>query len=108
MPVYEFECAKCGSFDEIRSLEQSRAAASCPYCGSSSPRVFSIVNLRSMNPTNRIAHERNERSAHAPHVCGSGCSHSHAKSKPKVNPKTGKPALQYSTKQNSRPWMLGH
>jgi len=61
-----------------------------------------------MRPTKRIAHERNERSAHASHVCGSGCSHGHKTTKPQMNPKTDQPALQSSTKPNNRPWMLGH
>lgn len=108
MPVYEFECRDCGPFTELRSLDRSSLPSNCPHCGKESPKVFSVINLRAMQPSNRIAHERNERSAHAPHVCGSGCSHGHKTTKPRVNPKNGKPALQYSTKQNSRPWMLGH
>ena len=108
MPVYEFECPDCGRFTALRNLALSGHPAACPTCGTVSPKVFSVINLRGMRPENRVAHERNERSAHAPHVCGSGCSHGHTKTKPRVKPKTDKPALQYSTKQNSRPWMLGH
>lgn len=108
MPLYEFECEDCGPFAKLRNLDQSSLPAACPECGASSARVFSVINLRSTGPINRIAHERNERSAHAPHVCGSGCSHTHAKSKPRAAKNSDKPVLQYSTRRNSRPWMLGH
>lgn len=108
MPVYEFECRDCGPFTELRSLDRSSLPANCPGCGELAPKVFSVINLRAMRPENRRAHELNERSAHAPHVCGSGCSHGHAKPKSRVKKQPDKPALQYSTKQNSRPWMLGH
>ena len=108
MPVYEYNCEECGPFTKLRGLDQSSAPANCPECGVSSPKIFSVINLRGMRPENRTAWERNERSANAPHVCGSGCSHSHAKPKPRATTPGDKPALQASTKRNSRPWMLGH
>ncbi|HTD67585.1 MAG TPA: zinc ribbon domain-containing protein [Candidatus Limnocylindria bacterium] len=108
MPLYEFECENCGRFARLRRFGQSSDPANCPECGASAPRIFSVVNLRAMAPANRAAHERNERSAHAPHVCGSGCSHGHSKPKPRATSDLEKPALQYSSKKNRRPWMLGH
>ena len=108
MPVYEFECAVCGPFTELRRLDRSILPANCPHCGKVSPKIFSVIHLRALRPENRVAHERNERSAHAPHVCGSGCSHGHAKPKSRANKQSDKPPLPYSTKPNSRPWMLGH
>lgn len=106
MPIYEYDCEECGPFTKMRNFDHSSEPANCPECGASSPRIFSIINLRSMHPENRTAWEHNERSAHAPHVCGAGCSH--AKPKPPAKTPGGKPALQSSAKQNSRPWMLGH
>jgi len=108
MPVYEYECQNCGPFTALRNLSLSGQPAACPTCGTVSPKVFSVLNLRAMRTENRIAHERNERSAHAPHVCGSGCSHGYARPKSRVEKESGKPILQYSTKRNRRPWMLGH
>ncbi len=104
MPVYEYNCSDCGSFAQLRSITESSTTASCPECGAICAKVFPIVNLRQMRPENRVAWERNERSAHAPHVCGSGCSHPR---KAKVS-RNGKPALEASKKRYSRPWMLGH
>ncbi len=106
MPVYEYNCDECGPFTKLRGIDQSSAPANCPECGTSSPKIFSVINLRSMRPENRTAWERNERCAHAPHVCGSGCSHGPAK--PRATTPGEKPAMQASTKRNSRPWMLGH
>ena len=109
MPVYEFECAACGPFSELRPLTQASAPAACPHCGQVAPKIFPAVTLRTMRPQNRAAWERNERSAHAPHTCSTGCSDRHPKPKPKLRAQPGdRPALQYSTKENRRPWMLGH
>jgi putative FmdB family regulatory protein len=108
MPVYEYNCDECGPFTKMRSLDQSGEPANCPECGTSSPKIFSLINLRSMRPENYSAWERNERSMHAPHVCGAGCSHGYAKPKPRATTAIAKPALQTSSKRNSRPWMLGH
>ena len=107
MPVYEYDCEKCGPFTKLRSFDQSGEPANCPECGRASPKIFSVIHLRSMRPENRTAWERNERSTHAPHVCGAGCSHGHAKPKAKVS-SGDRPVMQSSTKANSRPWMLGH
>jgi putative FmdB family regulatory protein len=106
MPVYEFNCEECGPFTKLRSLDQSSAPANCPECGAGSSRIFSVIHLRAMRPENRVAWERNERSAHAPHVCGAGCAHDRAMPKKRSN--GDPPAMQASTKRNSRPWMLGH
>ena len=45
MPLYEFECAECGPFTKLRSLNQSSAPAECPECGATAPRVFSVIKL---------------------------------------------------------------
>jgi putative FmdB family regulatory protein len=108
MPVYEYECKECGSFTKMRNLDQSSEPAECPECGTLSTKVFPVIHLRSMRPENHKAWERNERSAHAPHVCGSGCSHGHVKPRLQAGSPNEKPTLQSSAKSNSRPWMLGH
>jgi len=108
MPVYEYHCEACGPFTKLRSLDQSSGPADCPDCGQFSPKVFSAVNLRSMRAENRIAWETNERSAHAPHVCGSGCAHGGEKSKLPATKPDMRRRLQSSNNRNKRPWMLGH
>lgn len=110
MPVYEYYCEECGPFARYRSLADSSQPYDCPECGGASARVFSAVNLRSMSAGHRMAWERNERSAQAPHVCGAGCSHGPARPKASATTAPGgdRPALQTSGKEHSRPWMLGH
>ena len=107
MPVYEYDCGSCGSFSRFRTLAECGSPAECPECGQLAPKVFPMVNLRAMRPANRKAWERNERSAHAPHVCGAGCGHATSASR-NASAKSGKPVLEISKKPNSRPWMLGH
>ena len=105
MPLYEYQCAECGPFAQLFSIRETSTTAECPLCLRESKKLFPVVNLREMRPENRLAWERNERSAHAPKVCGSGCSHSPPKQR---SPGGDKPALQGSKRRNRRPWMLGH
>jgi putative FmdB family regulatory protein len=112
MPNYEYDCLQCGPFSEFRPMSERDNPAICSYCQQPSPRIISAPNLAVMNPMQRMASARNERSRFEPRVglktsCCSGgrCIHKNAK-----EPKTrdGKPALRASRKKNRRPWMLGH
>ncbi|MDP2917521.1 MAG: zinc ribbon domain-containing protein [Dehalococcoidia bacterium] len=44
MPIYEYECAKCGErFELRRSLADKDSEIQCPGCGEKNPeRVFSL------------------------------------------------------------------
>jgi putative FmdB family regulatory protein len=46
MPVYEYECLKCGSKFEVRhGLTERDANLKCPKCGATGPkRVFSTFS----------------------------------------------------------------
>jgi len=113
MPLYEYECADCGVFTGFRSMSQAREPLTCA-CGASSPRVISAPNLAVVGKSQRIAHERNEKSAHHPNFktrssCGCSGAHTcHSNGGVKVDPKTGEAALQMQTKKTARPWMLSH
>jgi len=112
MPVYEYECDDCGVFTALRKMSESAEPAFCEECGTESPRILSATRLAVMDKTQRIAHERNEKSTHDPKVAkrsSCGCAGSHTcKTSTKVNPETGKAALQMQTKKTARPWMLSH
>lgn len=42
MPLYEYQCPKCGNvFELIRLFAQAEAPAPCPTCGGSAKRLFS-------------------------------------------------------------------
>jgi putative FmdB family regulatory protein len=43
MPLYEYECQRCGRlFDARRGIDESETGVECPTCGAKEPkRVFS-------------------------------------------------------------------
>ena len=112
MPVYEYECNSCGVFTALRKMSESSQPTVCEDCGSESPRIMSAPRLAVLGKSQLMAHERNEKSAHDPKVAkrsSCGCTGSHTcNTSTKVNPDTGKAALQMQTKKTARPWMLAH
>ncbi len=109
MPLYEYKCEDHGSFEIMLTLSERKGSIECPTCHSLSKRVFTMPSLRGMSPSLMEAHERNERSRQAPHVCGSTCNHQHGKpAKNKTNPDGSpkKPTLQSYT--GKRPWVIEH
>jgi putative FmdB family regulatory protein len=112
MPSYEYECVTCGVFTEFRAMDERDRAATCGICDGAASRIISAPNLAVMQPLQRMAATRNERSQHEPRIgmktsCCSGGSCSHKKKKERLT-KEGKPAARASQKKNRRPWMLGH
>lgn len=112
MPSYEYECVTCGVFTEFRAMDERDRDATCHICDGAAPRIISAPNLAVMQPLQRMAAARNERSQHEPRVgmkssCCSGgkCTHKRGAA---ATTKDGKPALRASKKKNRRPWMLGH
>jgi putative FmdB family regulatory protein len=105
MPLYDYECERCGPFTALRPMADYDAPLDCPDCGASAPRV--MLTAPRLGATDRLqlaAHATNERSAHAPrrssHGAGCGCcsgSGAKAKSTPQVK--------GFS---NRRPWMISH
>ena len=49
MPIYEYECIKCGEkFELRRSMADSDSEIKCPRCGEASPRrVLSVFGTAS-------------------------------------------------------------
>ena len=98
MPLYEYQCAACGPFTELRAMSERNAPAECPQCAGTCERLISLPALRQVSAATYQAHSRNERSAHEPrtvrrepaagHVHGPGCGH--------------------AGQGGKRPWMLGH
>ncbi len=68
MPLYDYACDSCGPFRDWRPMSAFDEDVSCPNCGSASKRLVAMPFLPCVSPNNRIAHERNERSAHEPKV----------------------------------------
>lgn len=110
MPIYDYACEAHGEFELSRPMSRCSEPAECPVCGTTARRVITAPHLASLSPQKRSAMERNERSRHAPHVCGAGCGHHHAApSKAKAASALtadGKPKLQ--AYKGPRPWVVEH
>ncbi len=68
MPLYDYSCENCGAFRDWRPMSAAAEPADCPTCGHLSSRVITAPYISCINHNTRIAHERNERSAHEPQV----------------------------------------
>ena len=117
MPIYDYSCASCGSFDALRSTRDRDMPAVCPDCGGQAPRAFSFgAKLACGDSVTRRAIETNERAANVPissrdkdsymrlrHPSGCGCCSTSAK---KSNTRT----LSNGNKMfaGTRPWMISH
>lgn len=115
MPIYEYDCIACGDFTALRSMVERDQPCPCPVCGGNGNRVIlSAPGLTTLKPSQRRAHETNERSRHAPqslaefqqnrqHPAGCNCCTS---SKSAVSTRTNPHALK--GKPSGRPWMISH
>ncbi len=93
MPLYDYDCEECGPFTEFRSMSRSADPMPCPTCGTAAERTLTAPFIADMNPNSRIAHQRNEKSAHEPKVVsGKPQGHSHGRGR----------------RQARRPWVIGH
>ena len=116
MPLYEYYSDACGVFSALQKMSQYRQPMICTGCGCMSERLISVPNFALLGKNQRVAHERNEQSAHAPRSMSRscGCAGVHSCKAPPDKTKTVKasdqqtPALQMQTKRTARPWMLSH
>jgi len=108
MPLYEYNCADCGCFTELRRLSECDAPAACPECGTSASRLISIPRLAIMDKGNRTAWERNEKSAHEPRRVTSSHRHEHCHEHKNKRTETRQHQHAHPHAHHGRPWMLGH
>ncbi len=93
MPLYDYECDACGPFTGWASMSRSSEPMACSNCGKAAPRILTAPFIADMDPNNRTAHQRNEKSAHEPRVVsGKPPGHAHG-------------GAHQSAR---RPWMIGH
>ena|SRR5580658_1446876 len=109
MPIYEYECAQCGTFTALRPMAEYLDPSVCPDCGDAAPRVLlSAPNIGGMDPARRRAHGKNEQSAHAParsggHGANCGCAVHGGR---RASPAAAAPAAKSFPQK--RPWMISH
>jgi len=123
MPLYDYDCASCGPFRSWTRLSEADAPAACPHCGALASRAVAMPFLATMDANTRIAHVRNEKSAHEPRVMSReelqasgrkrtelfggdrhrlGCAHGRSSGRADGR---RRPRRSHNT---LRPWMIGH
>jgi putative FmdB family regulatory protein len=117
MPLYDYECPRCGVFTVPRAISHRDQRTRCDACGRPAVRLVSAPRLNLMSGTRRTAISRNEKSQHEPglmnrHACGSscGCGSPRKGSLKGVAPtrEIGKLGKLNASRTSKRPWMLGH
>jgi len=110
MPVYEYLCPDHGIMNDLRSIADRDLPAVCPHCRTGVTRVTSAPRLTLMSSANRIAWERNERSAHEPRQARrNACGHTHRTGEScGADPAGGARDTLRRAATGTRPWMLGH
>ncbi len=96
MPLYDYECERCGPFRSWQSIDQATSPAACSECGKASLRSVSAPNLSRMEEGARRARQRCDKTADSPAVVRRNlgrCQHD--------RPAHGRPSP-------SRRWMIGH
>ena len=121
MPLYDYRCDCCGDFRDWQAMARSQEPVDCPTCGRPARRRVATPFIAFMPSHTRIAHQRNEKSAHEPKVmtrgqldrhaggvgacgagaCGAGHSHNHTANTAVRGPE---PGLRRSSKRT----LLGH
>ncbi|SAK76035.1 FmdB family regulatory protein [Caballeronia hypogeia] len=110
MPIYQYECESCGSFDVMRSIADRDLPHLCPECGVQTTRAVTSTALSLMPQAARNAFATNERSANAPtsskslgyrHGPGCSCCAPRASTSNDV----ARPAMKSPA---GRPWMISH
>jgi putative FmdB family regulatory protein len=111
MPLYDYGCGTCGPFREWRSMSEWEAEVACPNCALPAPRLAAAPMLAVLSPNNRIAQERNERSAHEPKVVRREDlpqDHRHHGHGHGVNPLIKQQFGDVHKGPPDRQWMVGH
>jgi putative FmdB family regulatory protein len=112
MPVYDYLCAGCGPFTEMRPMAECDLPKDCPRCGEAAPRAFLTAPYCAAMPAERrLVHATNERSANAPSTLsqmkqrhGAGCACCSGTSRRRT--RRGRNGAK--SFPAGRPWMISH
>lgn len=88
MPIYEFRCNTCGTFETWRSMAQASEPMLCPSCDTLAQRIYSVAGLI-LTPS--ALSRRIEQSA-----------------EPKVQQRQSHSHSHNHNHRHGRPWMIGH
>ena len=99
MPLYEYDCKQCGSFESFISIQHYKNITECPTCDNDSYRKYNQPNIYNTTTTYRKARGINEKNQESPRVetihqrHDHNHSHSHSHAHHHVS---------------HTPWMVGH
>jgi len=105
MPLYDYHCPECGNFRAWGRMSEARAPAPCPTCDRLAGRAVVAPQLALMPNNNRIAHQRNERSANEPKLVSRSETDSGGHPHPHHGHHHGH---GHKHGAGGRPWMIGH
>jgi putative FmdB family regulatory protein len=96
MPVYEFRCETCGSFEHWRPFEAAADPMTCPVCNAVARRVYSLPGIYKTPTALAGARARAEKSAYEPEVAV------------RERPPSEEPrATRKIVKRSGPPWLVG-
>jgi putative FmdB family regulatory protein len=97
VPIYAFECGRCGPFDLSRPMARASDPVACPDCSAPARRRYTAPGLALLARPVRLARDREEKSAHEPDV---------------VRAKTGRPMPHLHAHghghRQAPPWVMSH
>jgi putative FmdB family regulatory protein len=108
MPMYDYDCDRCGPFTALRPMAEFEAPCACPHCEAMAPRVMlTAPAIATMPGARRHAAATNERSADTPgrshaHGAGCGCGAGSRRGRGVGEPQAAKGF------PSRRPWMISH
>lgn len=117
MPLYDYKCREHGVFQELAAMADAASPAACPTCHALAPRVILLPpQILTMDPVQRHAHDRNEKSRHEPLMSSAeqrARDSDHRKACGCNRAQDGKNMLFYTAEGNKmfpgmRPWMISH
>jgi putative FmdB family regulatory protein len=73
MPVYDYLCADCGPFTDMRPMAECDLPRGCPDCGSEAPRAFLNAPQITSKSTSKRGTNAFYPSTGASHASGCGC-----------------------------------
>ncbi len=68
VPIYEFLCRDCGSFEQWRSFAGAGGSMTCPSCGEEARRIYSMPATKNLSAALSNAMNRVEKSTYEPEV----------------------------------------
>lgn len=109
MPLYGYQCTKCGPFEDFCSVANFAKPMACPSCGAAAPRQVAAAQLNLMSGNNRKAHSLNEKNSSEPRIArAKSANHDHGHGHGHGHHHGHNHSHTHQHASADRPWMVGH